>query len=130
LPSQHRAAQVYEGGRRRQDYFLAAFGQSERKTVCVADDSREPDFAQALHLMNGETVLRKMATSSVVESLVRAKASSEQVVMELYLRTLGREPEEREVRRQLEILGDAPGRKDFEHLWWALFNSTEFLFQH
>ena len=130
LPSQHRAAQVYEGGRRRQDYFLAAFGQSERKTVCVADDSREPDFAQALHLMNGETVLRKMATSPVLEGLMRAKVPLAQVVTELYLRTLGREPEESELRKHSEILGQAPGRKDVEHLWWALFNSTEFLFQH
>jgi hypothetical protein len=61
---------------------------------------------------------------------MRAKVPLAQVVTELYLRTLGREPEESELRKHSEILGQAPGRKDVEHLWWALFNSTEFLFQH
>ncbi len=130
LPSHHRAAQVYEGGRQRQEPFLIAFGQSERKTVCVSDESREPDFAQALHLMNGDTVLRKMASSRVLDDLQRANTSHEGIITDLYLRTLGRQPEESELRQHKEILGGDPKRRDFEHLWWALFNSTEFLFQH
>lgn len=130
LPAHHRAAQVYEGGRRRQDYFLTVFGQSERKTVCAADDSREPDFAQALHLMNGDTLLRKMAASPLLERLMRSKRSPREIMSEMYLQTLGREPSPQEFERFTETCGSSPERKDYEHLWWALFNSTEFLFQH
>ena len=130
LPPGHRAAQVYEGGRKRQDYFLAAFGQSERKTVCACDDSREPSFAQTLHLMNGETLLRKMAASPVLDGLIRDAASPSKVVSELFVRTLGREPTEREFAGFMATCGGVPGRREYENLWWALFNSTEFLFQH
>jgi hypothetical protein len=130
LPPGLRAAQVYEGGRRRRDYFLAVFGQSERLTVCADEDSREPAFAQALHLMNGETVMRKVETSPVVSSLVQRGAPMQEIVTELYLRTLGRNPSVEELKSIEQISGSKPQRRDYEHLWWALFNSTEFLFQH
>jgi hypothetical protein len=130
LPPGGRAAQVYESGRRRQDYFLAVFGQSERKTVCAADDSREPAFAQALHLMNGDTVSKKMAASPVLSGLLQGGAAPRDVVRELYLRTLGREPVQAEWNGFTEVCGPTPERREYEHLWWALLNSTEFLFQH
>jgi hypothetical protein len=27
-------------------------------------------------------------------------------------------------------VGPTPQRQDYDNLWWALFNSTEFIFQH
>jgi hypothetical protein len=106
------------------------FGQSERHTVCAQEDSREPAFAQALHLMNGETVTRKVETSPVLSPLMQRGAPMQEIAAELYLRTLGRNPSAEELMNIERISGPKPQRRDYEHLWWALFNSTEFLFQH
>ena len=130
LPPGLRAMQVYEGGRRRDNYFLAAFGQSERKTVCASDEVVDPSLAQALHLMNGDTVRLAIRDSQVVRDTLAAQAPLEQVVERLFIRTLGRRPEIREIEGFQAIAGTAPTRQDYDNLWWALFNSTAFLFQH
>ena len=43
------------------DYFLVAFGLPRRDVL--ADRSKSPTMGQALHMMNGETVMRKVRAS-------------------------------------------------------------------
>ena len=130
LPPGHRAMQVYESGRKQGSYFLTAFGESERKSVCADDEVTAPSFAQTLHLINGDTVLKKLQASTVVASALKSGRKPEEIVTNLFIRTLGREPGAKERSAFRDIIGGSPVEADYKDLWWALLNSTEFLFQH
>lgn len=130
LPPGYRAMQVYDSGRRHQDYFLATFGQSERSTVCANDDVTEPSFAQTLHLINGDTILKKLQRSTVISDALKTGKSPSEIIDILFVRTLARKPISREREAFYKVAGDSPKTSDYNNLWWALLNSTEFLFQH
>jgi hypothetical protein len=129
-PGNYRAAEVYNPGTENGSYFLRCFGQSPRNSVDVRSDNREVSLSQTLHLIGGTTVQEKVSGSSVLKGLLLAGHSPEAVLDSCYLRTLGRYPsgEEREVFRR--VSAPSPVLADYERVWWALFNSTEFIFQH
>lgn len=64
------------------------------------------------------------------------KRSAEQIVEEVYLRTLTRMPTEKERTLLLEILQDpaaqdpAAIQSNLEDGFWAILNSREFVFNH
>jgi len=131
VPKGTRAMQIYEGGRRLGNYFLKSFGLSSRETVCACETRTEPTFAQALHLLNGDTVGRKVADSKIIAEMLKKDKQPEEIIEELYIRALSRKPssEERETMRKL--VADKPkDPKGYEDIFWALFNSTEFGFNH
>jgi hypothetical protein len=131
LPLGSRAVQIADG--RTTDYFLTTFGRATRETVCSCEVSMEPNLSQALHLLNGNTVQGKVANGGVVAKLLAEKKSPQEVVSDLYLRTLTRRPTAREVERFDKILADLKPdeqRKVLEDLFWALLNSEEFIFNH
>jgi hypothetical protein len=131
FPAGYKAIQLYEGGQKFGNYFLQAFGQSERKSVCACDDRVEPTFAQALHLINGETVRAKLTGSKVVEQLLKDKKSQPEIIEELYIRALTRKPSPEELRNiQYLLAGHPEPRKAYDSVFWALVNSTEFLFSY
>lgn len=130
LPAGMRAVQLPDPNV--QNYFLDTFGRPPRQITCECERSAEPNMAQALHLMNSDFVQNKVASGSGrVAKLLAAKKSDEEIVEELYLVTLSRQPRPEEATRaQLSIL-QAPNRKEgCEDLLWALLNSREFMFKH
>lgn len=111
--------------------FFHNFGQATRETVAAAETKREPTLAQALHLIVGDTVRDRLAAGGVVKTLVETKPTPEDVIEELFIRTLARKPDGEEMAAMLELVGDKP--KDpatYEDIFWSLLNSTEFLFNH
>jgi hypothetical protein len=111
--------------------FFHNFGQATRETVAAAETKREPTLAQALHLIVGDTVRDRLAAGGVVKTLVETKSTPEDVIEELFIRTLARKPDGEEMAAMLELVGDKP--KDpatYEDIFWSLLNSTEFLFNH
>ena len=131
FPEGLRVIQAYEGfpnvgG----SYFLQCFGQSDHSSSDVSKDNREVTLSQTLHLTNGDSIPQKINQSKVVTALISAKAAPEEIVETLYLRTLCRKPSGTEVAMFKKLSGNTPGRADYDRLWKALFNSTEFLFQH
>ena len=73
--------------------FFHNFGQATRDTVAAAETKREPTLAQTLHLIVGDTVRDRLAAGVVVKNLVEAKSTPEDVIEELFIRTLARKPD-------------------------------------
>jgi hypothetical protein len=130
LPLGARAAQIADG--RTSNYFLTTFGRATRETVCSCEVKMEPNLSQALHLLNGETVHRKIIDGGVIKRLAEQKLAPEQIVEELYVRCLSRKPTGEEAARLKGILSASgvDAQSSLQDIFWALLNSKEFVFTH
>ena len=113
--------------------FLDTFGRPDSSAECPCDREETPSVTQALHLMNAEQVLAKIASSKgVAQQLAQGEQSTEAIIDDLYLRIFSRFPEPKEkalAKAYFEKEGRA--RKEaVEDLMWALLNSAEFVFNH
>jgi len=113
-------------------FFLDTFGRPPRQITCECERSTQPNIAQALHLLNGDFLNKKIADpTGRVELLLKAKTPLLDVVEELYVTTLSRPPQPGETVRALDWIKKAPTeREGVQDLQWVLLNSTEFLFNH
>jgi hypothetical protein len=126
-----RAMQLYEGLYRSNNYFLKTFGSSSRDSVNASETRLEPTLAQALHMVNGNTIEQKLNRSQVVPSMLKAGKKPGEIIGELFIRTLGRKPSETEYKKMLALVSSNPGEKTgYDDVLWALVNSTEFEFNH
>jgi hypothetical protein len=130
LPLGTRAIQLPDAGVK--SFLLDVFGRPARQITCECERTAQPNIAQALHLLNGDFLNKKIANpKGRIENLFKEKKDMPAVVEELYLVTLSRTPRPEEVQRALTWLGRAPTpREGAQDLLWALINSREFLFNH
>jgi hypothetical protein len=130
LPLGSRAVEIADGSTT--NYFLTTFGRATRETVCSCEVSMAPNLSQALSLINGDTVQGKIAAGGVVRKMIEAKKKPEEIISDLYLRTLNRAPTADERTKLIGFIGDKPQeqQKGLEDLLWALLNSQEFMFNH
>ena len=119
-------------------YFLSAFGRPPRLTAADSERQQEPSITQALHVINGDTINRKLSASrGLIHELVTTNAGNQVAIERLYLAALSRYPSDEE-RRALSVAldsssasGDTPARrKALEDLAWAILTGREFLFTH
>jgi hypothetical protein len=130
-PAGIRATQLYEGSRRSGSYFLKTFGLSQRDSVNVSETRTEPTLAQALHLVNGDTIQGKIDKSPVIQEMLSMKKKPEEIIDELFVRAVSRKPSELEKKKLLALVQATPtDRKAYDDVFWALLNSTEFSFNH
>jgi hypothetical protein len=113
-------------------YFLDVFGRPPRQVTCECERSTQPNIAQALHLLNGDALNRKMtAPGNRLDRLFKAHTPVPGVIDELYLATLSRLPAPGEIAKaQGWVAAAASSREGAQDLLWALLNSREFLFNH
>lgn len=113
-------------------YLLDVFGRPARQITCECERTTQPNIAQAMHLLNGDFLNKKIADpTGRVEKYFKDKKDLQAVVEELYLVALSRPPRPAEVTRALSWIGRAPSaREGVQDLLWALLNSREFLFVH
>ncbi len=129
LPAGARAVQVADGST--STYFLTTFGRAKRETVCSCEVTMEPNLSQALHLLNGDTVSRKIAQGKLIQRRLEEKKSPMEIVEELYIRCFSRNPTPVEQENLQEYLAaEKNPRIVLEDIFWALLNSREFLFNH
>jgi hypothetical protein len=113
------------------DYFLTTFGRATRETVCSCEVKMDPNLSQALSLLNGDIVQRKLQNSPVLKHLIDDKTPPDQAITELYLRCFSRPPMPTEQQALLADFNQEPDhRKALEDTFWALLNSQEFMFNH
>jgi hypothetical protein len=93
-------------------------------------DSVNASIPQALALMNGVRInlaVRATGEDSMLGRLLKENDDNRDVVEELYLRTVSREPTEKEMSTALAYCKGTKNRAAvFEDLLWALVNSSEF----
>lgn len=112
-----------------QNYFLSVFGQSHREYLTDLDPKLEPNLVQTLHMMNSNYVNGKIRNGAYPRELVRNKMADEEVVRQVFLRTLCRAPTETERAAALKSLAQSKSRQEWvEDLLWAVISSREFLF--
>jgi len=112
------------------DYFLNTFAKPKRVSVCECERMPDPTLAQALHTLNGDGLVVKIRDAkSRVSQLLAAGKEHDEIVGELYLAALSREPTDAERQASRELLPDAPSPSEhYQDLLWALLNSKQFLF--
>ncbi len=129
LPKGAHAVEIADGNSA--NYFLTTFGRASRTTVCSCEVKVDPNLSQALHLLNGNTVQRKIQEGGVVKRLFAAGKSPEQVIEELYLRCFGRKPTTDEQTGLKQFFKDgAQPEQVLNDVFWSLLNAKEFVFNH
>jgi hypothetical protein len=130
LPPGTRAIQLPDSGVK--SYLLDVFGRPARQITCECERTTQPNIAQALHLLNGDSLNKKIAApAGRVETLFKAKKDVKAMVEELYLAALSRPARPDELERARQWVAGAPSpREGVQDLLWAILNSREFLFNH
>jgi hypothetical protein len=100
--------------------------------ACQCERSTESNLSQALQMINGPLVHGKLRdTNNRFKKLAAAGKSDEEIVRELYLAALCRQPGEAEIKAALAHIAAQPERiQALEDVCWAILNAKEFLFQH
>jgi hypothetical protein len=130
-PQGLRAMQLFDGGHSANNYFLKTFGECSRESINVSETRLEPTLAQALHLLNGDTVEGKLARSKVIADMLKDGARPQEIIDRIFIRALSRLPSEPELKRLMPLVTAHPGdRKGYDDILWAILNSTEFAFNH
>ena len=114
-------------------YFLDTFGRPLRAIACECERTTDPNLSQALHLMNGETINRKVAQPDgrLAKWLKDPRLTDETLIHNLYLVTFNRPPNPAETEAATSLLTAKAGRAvAAQDLFWGLLNSKEFLFNH
>jgi hypothetical protein len=128
IPQGMRSVEVADA--KRTNYFLTTFGRSTRENVCARDECG-PTLSQALHLLTGDSVDGNIKAGALVTKLLAAGKKPNEIMIELYLRCLGRPPTPEESASLEALFSDPEQTKaTLEDVQWALLNSKEFIFNH
>jgi len=135
-PNATRLAEIPEGRKHYHpiktdfDRFALAFGKPPRLIASDCERTNEPTVAQAFQLLSGP-VINELLTrkDNLLGSLLATTRPDAEIVTELYLSVLTREPSAAELERATAHLASGKDRRGaFEDLAWALLNAKEFLF--
>jgi hypothetical protein len=120
------------------NYVFRVFGRPPRTTACDCERAMDPALPQKLFLMSDANLLVKLRSQNRLTELLKGKSDDLEVLTELFLATLCREPtaKERQVflnyraEKKAEGASAAARRALFTDTLWALINTTEFIFNH
>lgn len=111
--------------------FLNSFIRGDRD---VKPRSSEPSIQQALNLMNNSFVMTRIhqtnAGSTVAKLLADPTLTNQQIVTQLYLNTLSRNPRQDELDALLPLFSSQTRRDATEGIQWALLNKMDFIFNY
>ena len=113
--------------------FLDAFGRPDSSAAPPCERETGGSVVQALHLMNSDSLQKKLSAKSPwIDALLAQPAPK--AVEEVYLRLFSRPPQKAEKATALAHLEsgeeDADRRPLLEDLLWSLLNSAEFVLNH
>ncbi len=83
-----------------ESYFLDTFGRPPRLATVDSERQQEPTIMQVLHVINGDTINRKLrASRGLIQKLTDAKADNRTAIESIYLAALSRYPTADELAR-------------------------------
>lgn len=113
--------------------FLSLFGKPQRMEACECERDNESNMLQALHLINGNSILRRVTDpNGKVALLVKQHATNDALIEDLFLWSLARRPTSQELlvtTKHFDSYG-MDRTAAAQDLMWALFNSRDFLLVH
>ena len=110
--------------------FLSLFGKPQRMEACECERDNDSNMLQALHLINGNSILRRVADpNGRVAQLLKQHPTNEPLIEDLYLWALARKPtaQELEVAKKHFETYSAERSPAAQDLMWALLNSRDFV---
>jgi hypothetical protein len=123
--------------------FLTSFGRPPRISCDAAERSSDPTVAQALAVINGDTLNKKLsAPEGTIALFLKLGLSDRRILEYMFLSAFSRYPNDSErqaVSAALESARPAKGseearrearRQALEDMAWAMLTSKEFLFNH
>jgi hypothetical protein len=112
--------------------ILDTFGRCPRTAACGASPAPTLSLGQALLLIGGDLIESKVASlNGYLASALKLELEPEELVENLYYRTVCRPPTPEELSRWSAELKQASSMAEAaEDLFWALLNSREFAFNH
>ncbi len=111
-------------------YFLTTFGRPRRDIMEAR--SNAPSLSQALQLMNGDVLTKRIRGDGLVlDEWLAAGLTDEQIVDSIYARALSRRPDPRErsalqAYLRSEAAAGRSRRQGLANLLWAVLNTKEF----
>lgn len=125
---------------RRTEFGLAVFGKPLRNTNCDCEREMSPSLLQCVYLRNDKDMLAALdrpdgwvreLKDRVEKSGDDLGASVDELIGEAFLRTISRQPTERELARARTHFEESPSIENAMHdLLWALINTQEFVTNH
>ena len=126
-----------------QNQFLTSFGRPERVICDAAERSSDPSIAQALHVINGDTLNKKLsAPDGYVTLFLKLGLSDRKILDHMFLSAYSRYPKAEEAAQITVMLSKAREGKltrevqndrrqqALEDMMWSLLTSKEFLFNY
>ncbi len=123
--------------------FLSSFGRPQRILCDAAERTSAPSVAQALHVINGDTLNLKLSNADAYPALaIKLGLSDARILDHLFLSAYSRYPSDAEKQPMLEALRKARAaagsvevqrearRQALEDMMWAMLTSKEFLFNY
>ncbi len=112
--------------------ILDTFGRCPRTSGCSSTPTTPLSLRQALLLMGGDVVDSRVSSlNGYLSSALKLELEPEELVENLYFRTVCRPPTAEETSHWAAELKQATSRREAaEDLFWALLNSREFAFNH
>jgi Protein of unknown function (DUF1553)/Protein of unknown function (DUF1549) len=108
---------------------LDILGRCARETACETTTTAGGGLAQALHLLNGQTVNTRLQRGNLPRWLATSSTPGE-LLDNLYLHTVSRLPSAAERTAWEPLLSGARRAETAADLLWALLNGREFTFNH
>jgi hypothetical protein len=116
--------------------FLTSFGRPARNICDAAERSSDATVAQALHVINGDTLNKKLsAPDGTIALFLKIGLSDRRIIEHMFLSALSRYPTDAERVQLVAQLEQAKSGKSpdahkqaLEDLVWAMLTSKEFLF--
>jgi uncharacterized protein DUF1549/uncharacterized protein DUF1553/Big-like domain-containing protein len=126
-----------------QSNFLSSFGRPPRISCDAAERSSDPTIAQALAVINGDTLNKKLsAADGTIGLFLKLGLSDRRILEYMYLSAFSRYPTDTERQALTTSLegarptkGAEPAQREarrqaLEDMVWAMLTSKEFLFNH
>src|SRR5688500_18162462 len=101
--------------------------------ACECERDNSSNMLQALHFINGKSILARVQNPNARPALLlKEKLTDKQLVTEIYLWSLARNPSAAELAVSLDFLTTHAERRAeaVQDMFWALLNSRDFLLMH